>query len=220
MTKPKIAKTATVKKRAVKKPAKKPVKKKTVKKPIKKKLEKIEGLTFKTIQAVTDYLYSLGYDVGKSKVGLDIKGGNPRKTRGVFREADIKSYAKLFNLPKINSDPKAGLTIGGKITAETRLKNITADRQLFLLNVEKGKYFLRSDLVQEQASRVSVLKEALRENFIMSAVEEVIRASGGDIRKAPEVIEIYMIRHGEAFDVYSKPIELEAPRVSLVDEVL
>ena len=202
------AKTKLIKKK--KAPAKK-------KAPVKKQVTKEEQPpAFKTVTAAHKYLVDAGYKIGSSRFSEDVnkKRFVPKQKGGLLLLKDVLAYVKMLNIPKHDGSTK-GIEAGtDKMSADTRLTNVKTERLEFQLEIEKAKYVLKTDLVQELASRASTIKETMGVNFINRNIEEIIRLCGGDVKKAPDVIALYVKSFEEALHVYSVPMELDAPQLS------
>lgn len=147
-------------------------------------------ITLKTGQEVADYLKSLGYKVGKSKVYMDIDEGLLRRDKnGVFTLKEVMNYAKKF-LVKIDGSDKPKRKIGTLTDVKMLQAEILELKKQMMqqqLEVESGRYLKKDEVYSMLAQRAARFKSDLF-SLVYKTVPEICSLVGGDSKKVGDGI--------------------------------
>lgn len=139
------------------------------------------GLTFKTQLAAVDRLNALGFKIKKSKFNTDVKAKRiATNADGHFDDFALQAYAVREQLTPLAraEDAKATGAATGKITADTRLREVQAARQELKLQKEKGLLMPKAQHEAELSARALFFRAEL-EGFGPRALAGLIHLVGG-----------------------------------------
>ncbi|MBU1229537.1 MAG: hypothetical protein KKA55_01770 [Proteobacteria bacterium] len=171
------------------------------------------GLTFKTQLAAVDWLTAQGFKIKKSKFNEDLKGrkrGGPKiatNTDGHFEASALLAYAQVHLPPLARAeDAKSSAVANMKITADTRLKEVQAQRQELKLQKEQGQLMRISEHEAQLAARAMFFRSEL-EGFGLRAIPALIQLAGGDEAKLPEALEWWADTAADLMDAWAQDRE-------------
>lgn len=166
---------------------------------------------FKTLTPeVLVYLKSEGWKIEKTKLYAD-EHKISREEDGTFAKKAVDDYARLC-LKQLDGSDQSDEGLAKK-TAQVELDILEEKKKEAIREneIEDGRWVLRSDVESMLAGRASLLKSGLGPEFIHAHAGAVIRLTGGDTGKAPDLIEYWLNAMEEHFDRYSRPMEFAAP---------
>lgn len=167
---------------------------------------------FDNVDEVIDYLAASGYVAKKSTVYRHRKDGKILpKDNGKFRQKEIDRYAKSF-LKEASTGQKIK-TLEDQLQRkklEQELKNLELEHERKKLQHDRelGKYVEREKMEIELAARAGILEAGLK-HWVQSRAADWIRAVGGDVRKAGEMINAMIWDLDEHINSYAQAKEYE-----------
>lgn len=167
------------------------------------------GLTFKTQLAAVDWLTAQGFKVGKSKFNDDVKKHKriPLNADGHFEAAVLLAYAGVHLTPLARAeDAKGSAAATSKITADTRLKEVQAQRQELKLQREQGQLMKISDHEAALGARALFFKNEI-EGFGLRALPELIQLVGGREDSLEEALAWWDEQTADLMDAWSQDRE-------------
>jgi hypothetical protein len=172
----------------------------------------IDGQLFQTIADVLKYLKMAGWKVTKTSLYRHRDEGKLLpKEGGSFLRRDVDKYAKSFL--KLQSTGKKARQLEDelqrkKLQAELDNLDLEHKRKKLQYDRELSKYILREEVDLQLAARAGILDAGLR-HWIQSKVADWIRATGGDLKKAGELINLMMRDLDEHINSYALSREYE-----------
>jgi len=167
------------------------------------------GLTFKTQLSAVDRLNALGFKCGKSKFNADVKAKRiATNPDGHFEDYSLQAYAVAQQLTSLAraEDSKGSAAATSKITADTRLKEVQAQRQELKLQKEQGQLMRISEHEAQLAARAMFFRNEL-EAFGLRAIPALIQLVGGDEAKLPEALEWWAETAADLMDAWAQDRE-------------
>lgn len=167
------------------------------------------GLAFKTQLAAVDWLTAQGFKVGKSKFNDDVKKHKriPLNADGHFEAAVLLAYAAVHLTPLARAeDAKGSAAATQKITADTRLKEVQAQRQELKLQKEQGQLMRISEHEAQLAARAMFFKSEI-EGFGRRMGPALILLVGGKEDALAQLIEWWDEQTADWMDSWSKDRE-------------
>jgi len=167
---------------------------------------------FDNVDEVIEYLAACGWVARKSTVYRHRKEGKfLPKENGKYRQKDIDRYARSFlREAETGQKIKALEDQLQRKKLEQELKNLELEheRKKFQHDKELGKYIEREKMEIELAARAGILEAGLK-HWVQSRAADWIRAVGGDVRKAGELINVMIRDLDEHINNYAQAKEYE-----------
>lgn len=151
------------------------------------------------------FLRDSGYKCSKSLFNKDYKSGKiPTNSDGHFEESALLGYAAvhLEATGKLDSRLLANAS-ADRVAADTRLKEIQADRFNLKLQKEKGLLMPRSDHERELAARALFFKKEV-ENFIFLYGPEMLHMLGVSEIRQKELTAFWLDKTADWMDIWSQ----------------
>lgn len=137
------------------------------------------------------FLRANGWEIRRDTFYRHCKTGKLNKNRsGVYTLRGVKKYAETWLVrtdtgKTVNQEGNELLT--RKTEKEIERIDTVTQRERFRLDVDRGKYILRSDVESELAGRAIVLDNGLT-YLIQSSAAEIIALVGGDQTRSGELV--------------------------------
>ncbi len=153
--------------------------------------------SFVDVQSILPYLQGRGYKVSRATLYNHLKEGKYSKDpkTGQFLVKKIDKYAKnhliLEETGKKEGDENVNLQ-ARKLKAETREREAKASRAEYELNIIKGKYIDKEDMIRELVGRALILDSSLRYT-LKNAAPDIIELCSGDQKKVAVIRDELMI---------------------------
>lgn len=165
---------------------------------------------FKDYKAVLAYAEENMRKVGKSKLFDDVKNGKLRRQAdGSFKIRDVDRY--LATLPYSGTpDPvyeKARERARRKEEADIRKAEAQAKREEFDLAVKMGQFVPKERVHLELAARAVTLSTSLKASLEARSLD-IVASVDGNFKKAASLVELLEAILDEAFNDYSREMEL------------
>ena len=165
-----------------------------------------------TVDEVIEYLAGAGWIAKRSTVFLHCKQGKLLpKDDGQYHQNDIDRYAKTWL--KQQSTRKKIRDLEDELQrkvlqSELSIKEEELKRKRRQNEIEEGKYIEQKKMEEELAGRAGILEAGLK-HWVQSRAADWIRAVGGDVRKAGEMINAMIRDLDEHINSYAQAKEYE-----------
>jgi hypothetical protein len=143
------------------------------------------------LKAVVKYLTEAGWRIKRSTIYYHQDKGLLRPDKeGKYSQAAVDKYVIVAKLKRLDGKKTEKLEklSEDRQSAETRKLNAQAEREELKLKVEKGLFVPKDTFERELAHRAMVFKTD-GEAFFRSQASAMIKLTGGDPEKAPDLIE-------------------------------
>ena len=158
------------------------------------------------------WLKGQGWQVGQSRLYQDAQAGKlGRDTAGNFTPALVNRYARTW-LKRAETGHTLSQTAAAlaekKLRAEIELKQAQAERERYLLKMEKDRWVRRDQVENEQVGRAAVL-DAGFDYVFRARVGELLELYGADPACLPGVIKWFEDIKAELLQQYARPFAFD-----------
>lgn len=161
--------------------------------------------TFKTQLDCVQWLEMQGFKISRSTFSLHVKSGKvATNAAGLFEASALLGYAAVNLTPTVKiEDAKARETTIGKISADSDLKTVRAERERLKLHREQGRLMPVSDHENELSARALFFKAEI-EGFIHRKSSELIAVVEGKHDRKMDLITWWNDVTADWMDAWSR----------------